>query len=118
MRSIVSRMPSGSRIAMHIEDRRVGARVIYAHHSDDQGQEYRLADTFGTRSRHFVHSMLNSLGPSPAMRSFFSGRRREEIDLTKVRSTQANSGLIVCRISATSPTDRGLVDPVSCRLDA
>jgi hypothetical protein len=31
--------------------------------------------------------------PSPAMRSFFSGRRREEIDLTKVRSTQANSGL-------------------------
>jgi hypothetical protein len=24
---------------------------------------------------------------------FFSGRRREEIDLTKVRSTQANSGL-------------------------
>jgi hypothetical protein len=47
---------------MHIEDRRVGARVIYAHHSDDQGQEYRLADTFGTRSRHFVHSMLNSLG--------------------------------------------------------
>jgi hypothetical protein len=50
------------RIAMHIEDRRVGARVIYAHHSDDQGQEYRLADTFGTRSRHFVHAMLKSLG--------------------------------------------------------
>jgi hypothetical protein len=24
---------------------------------------------------------------------FFSGRRREEIDLTKLRSTQANSGL-------------------------
>ena len=47
---------------MHIEDRRVGARVIYAHHSDDQGQEYRLADTFGTRSRHFVHAMLKSLG--------------------------------------------------------
>src|SRR3984893_13842840 len=50
------------RIAMHIEDRRVGARVIYAHHSDDQGQEYRLADVFGTRSRYFVQAMLNSLG--------------------------------------------------------
>jgi hypothetical protein len=50
------------RIAMHIEDRPTGARAIYAHHSDDEGQENRLADAFGTRSRHFVYSMLNSLG--------------------------------------------------------
>ena len=38
------------------------------------------------------------------------------LDLPKVRSTQANSDFIVSQISATSPTDRGLVDPVSCRL--
>jgi hypothetical protein len=50
------------RIALHIEDRPTGARAVYAHHSDDEGQEYRLADAFGTQSRHFVHAMLNSLG--------------------------------------------------------
>jgi hypothetical protein len=49
------------RVAMHIEDRETGARV-YPDHSDQEGHEYRLADAFGTRSRHFVHSMLNSLG--------------------------------------------------------
>jgi hypothetical protein len=54
-----ARLPS---VAMHIEDRATGSRAIFPHHSDDEGHEYRLADTFGTRSRHFVHSMLNSLG--------------------------------------------------------
>src|ERR1700731_4190745 len=39
------------RIAMHIEDRATGSRAIFPHHSDDEGQVYRLADTFGTRSR-------------------------------------------------------------------
>src|SRR5271165_2388577 len=50
------------RITMHIEDRGTGARAVYPHHSDVEGHEYRLADTFGTRSRHFVYAMLNSLG--------------------------------------------------------
>jgi hypothetical protein len=36
---------------------------------------------------------FRKLPGAPAMRSFFCGRQREEIDLTKVRSTQANSGL-------------------------
>jgi hypothetical protein len=54
-----ARLPS---VAMHIEDRATGSRAIFPHHSDDEGQEYRLADVFGTRSRHFVHAMLQSLG--------------------------------------------------------
>jgi hypothetical protein len=49
------------RIAMRIEDRETGARV-YPHHSDEEGHLYRLADTFGTRSKHFVYSMLKGLG--------------------------------------------------------
>jgi hypothetical protein len=50
------------RIAMHIEERPTGERALYPHHSDREGHQYRLADAFGTRSLHFVHSMLNSLG--------------------------------------------------------
>jgi hypothetical protein len=53
------------RIAMHVEDRETGARV-YPHHSDDDGNFYRLADAFGTRSRHFVYSMLKGLGNATA----------------------------------------------------
>jgi hypothetical protein len=54
------------RIAMHIEDRRAEASALYSHHSDEEGHDYRLADTFGTRSRHFVYFMLNSLGKATA----------------------------------------------------
>jgi hypothetical protein len=50
------------RIAVHIEDRGAERRLLYPDHSDEEGHDYRLADTFGTRSRHFVYSMLNSLG--------------------------------------------------------
>jgi hypothetical protein len=50
------------RIAMHIEDRGTAGSEVYPPHSDDEGHEYRLADTFGTRSRQFVYSMLKGLG--------------------------------------------------------
>jgi hypothetical protein len=50
------------RIAMHIEDRGAESRMLYPDHSDEEGHRYRLADTFGTRSRHFVYAMLNGLG--------------------------------------------------------
>ena len=50
------------RVVMHIEDRGTGARVQYPDHSDEEGHRYRLADTFGTRSLQFVHSMLKGLG--------------------------------------------------------
>jgi hypothetical protein len=46
------------RIAMHIENRPTGTRALYPHHSDEEGHQYRLADTFGTRSRHFVYAMM------------------------------------------------------------
>jgi hypothetical protein len=54
------------RIAMHIEDRGSEPRALYPHHSDEEGHLYRLADTFGTRSRHFVDSMLKGLGKATA----------------------------------------------------
>jgi hypothetical protein len=47
---------------MHIEDRGIGAPVVYPDHSDEEGHRYRLADTFGTRSLQFVYSMLKGLG--------------------------------------------------------
>jgi hypothetical protein len=50
------------RLAMHIEDRATGSRAIFPHHSDDEGQQHRLADAFGTRSLHFVRAMLTTLG--------------------------------------------------------
>jgi len=54
------------RLAMHIEDREPGKRALYPGHSDEEGHRYRLADAFGTRSLHFVHSMLNGLGRATA----------------------------------------------------
>jgi hypothetical protein len=44
-----------------------------------------------------------------------NSRHAGATDLTKVRSTQVHSGFSA-RISATSSTDRAVVDPVSCRL--
>jgi hypothetical protein len=65
------------RIAMHIEERETGARVIYSDHSDEEGYRYRLADAFGTRSVQFVYSMLNGLGKATEDHSqnhgFYSG---------------------------------------------
>jgi hypothetical protein len=61
------------RIAMHLEDRRSGARVRYADHSDDEGHRYRLADAFGIRSLQFVYSMLNGLGNATADHSVDRG---------------------------------------------
>jgi hypothetical protein len=50
------------RIAMHVEDRGTAGSVVYPPHSDEEGHEYRLADTFGTRSLQFAYSMLKGLG--------------------------------------------------------
>jgi hypothetical protein len=75
------------RVAMHVEDRRSGARVRYADHSDDEGHRYRLADAFGTRSLQFVYSMLNGLGKATADHSVeqgFSPGNSDEESVTKV----------------------------------
>jgi hypothetical protein len=50
------------RIVMHVEDRGTAGSVVYPPHSDEEGHQYRLADTFGTRSLQFVYSMLKGLG--------------------------------------------------------
>jgi hypothetical protein len=50
------------RIVMHVEDRGKAGTVVYPAHSDEEGHQYRLADTFGTRSLQFVYSMLKGLG--------------------------------------------------------
>jgi hypothetical protein len=55
-----------SRIAINIAERGAAGRSIYADHSDEEGHQYRLADTFGTRSLQFVHAMLNGLGNATA----------------------------------------------------
>ena len=47
---------------MHVEDRGTAGSVVYPPHSDEEGHEYRLADTFGTRSLQFAYSMLKGLG--------------------------------------------------------
>jgi len=60
------------RIAMHIEDRGIAGRALYPDHSDEEGHQYRLADTFGTRSLQFVHAMLNDLGNATANHSLDS----------------------------------------------
>src|SRR5664279_5535188 len=49
------------RIEVHFEDRGTGPRIC-ANHSDLEGQRYRVADAFGTRSQQFVYSMLKGLG--------------------------------------------------------
>src|SRR5262249_44626312 len=61
-----------ARIAMHIEDRGIAGRALYPDHSDEEGHQYRLADTFGTRSLQFVHAMLNDLGNATANHSLDS----------------------------------------------
>jgi hypothetical protein len=64
------------RVEMLIEDRG-GNRRIYPYHSDEDGNLYRLADAFGTRSLQFVNSMLRDLGKATEDHSeskgFFSG---------------------------------------------
>jgi hypothetical protein len=64
-----------SRIAINIAER---GQQVYADHSDEEGHQYRLADTFGTRSLQFVHAMLNGLGNATADHSldydFYPGR--------------------------------------------
>jgi hypothetical protein len=49
------------RVEMRIEDHG-GTRRMFAYHSDEDGNLYRLADTFGTRSLQFVNSMLRDIG--------------------------------------------------------
>jgi hypothetical protein len=46
---------------MRIEDHE-GTRRMYPYHSDEDGNLYRLADTFGTRSLQFVNAMLRDIG--------------------------------------------------------
>src|SRR5258708_1786628 len=41
---------------------RIDERGTYSPHSDVEGHRCRLADAFGTRSKHFVYSMLKGLG--------------------------------------------------------
>ena len=50
------------RIAMHVDDRGESGSAVYPPHRDEEGHQYRLADTFGTRSLQFVYSMLKGLG--------------------------------------------------------
>ena len=41
---------------------RIDGHEMYSPHSDVEGHLCRLADAFGTRSKHFVYSMLKGLG--------------------------------------------------------
>jgi hypothetical protein len=41
---------------------RINERGTYSPHSDVEGHRCRLTDAFGTRSKHFVYSMLKGLG--------------------------------------------------------
>ena len=41
---------------------RIDERGTYSPHSEVDGHRFRLADAFGTRSKHFVYSMLKGLG--------------------------------------------------------
>jgi hypothetical protein len=41
---------------------RIDERGTYSPHSEVEGHRFRLADAFGTRSKHFVYSMLKGLG--------------------------------------------------------
>ena len=43
---------------------RIDGRGTYSPHSEVEGHRFRLADAFGTRSKHFVDSMLKGLGHS------------------------------------------------------
>ncbi len=41
---------------------RIDGHGMYSAHSEEEGHRFRLADAFGTRSKHFVYSMLKGLG--------------------------------------------------------
>ena len=86
------------RIAMHIEDRPTGGRVFYSHHSDDEGHEYRLTDSFGTRSLQFVYAMLNGLGYATADHLL-------DYDSSPGRPNQAAMNAALAVISGVQPQD-------------
>jgi hypothetical protein len=90
-----ARTPS---IAMNIEDRGAGGRSLYADHSDEEGHQYRLADTFGTRSLQFVHSMLNGLGDATANHSL-------DYDFNPGRPNQVAFNAALAVISGVRPKD-------------
>ena len=79
---------------------------------------------FDERRREFLTLLAPPLSPrSPPERSYTdaakkSGPPTDAGAMNFVRSTQAHSALTVSRISATSSTDRAVVDPMSCRLGA
>jgi hypothetical protein len=60
---------------------RIDERGTYSPHSAVEGHRFRLADAFGTRSKHFVYSMLKGLGKATEDHSedhgFFPGSADE-----------------------------------------
>jgi hypothetical protein len=60
----------GPRVTLQIDERGTSSP-----HSDVEGNRYRLADAFGTRSIQFVHSMLNGLGKATEDHSEYCGFR-------------------------------------------
>jgi hypothetical protein len=90
-----ARAPS---IAMNIEDRGTAGRALYPDHSDEEGHDYRLADTFGTRSLEFVHAMLNGLGNATANHSLDS-----DFSLAPANQVAFNAALAV--IGGVQPKD-------------
>jgi hypothetical protein len=58
------------RVTLQIDERGTSSP-----HSDVEGNRYRLADAFGTRSIQFVHSMLNGLGKATEDHSEYCGFR-------------------------------------------
>jgi hypothetical protein len=90
-----ARSPS---IAMNIEDRGAAGRSLYADHSDEEGHQYRLADTFGSRSLQFVHSMLHGLGDATANHSL-------DYDFNPGRPNQVAFNAALAVISGVRPKD-------------
>ena len=86
------------RIAINIEDRPTGGRVFYPDHSDEEGHDYRLADTFGTRSLEFVRSMLNGLGIATADHLL-------DYDFNPGRPNQVALNAVLAVISGVRPKD-------------
>jgi len=86
------------RIAINIEDRRTAGRALYSDHSDEEGHQYRLADTFGTRSLQFVDSMLNGLGNATADHSL-------DYDFNPGRSNQVTFNAALAVIDGVRPKD-------------
>jgi hypothetical protein len=85
-------------IAMNIEDRGAAGRSLYADHSDEEGHQYRLADTFGSRSLQFVHSMLHELGDATANHSL-------DYDFNPGRPNQVAFNAALAVISGVRPKD-------------